>query len=246
MLIRDRVVLLTGASGGIGRATAARLADKGADLVLTGRDLDVLRSLADQTGGRVVSGDLAQPDAVETMIADAGPVDVAVLNAGIGWYGDTASMPIRDLEQMVAVNMLAPMRMARLLLPGMAERGSGHLVFLASIAAHYCVGHEAVYSATKAALVAFADAIRAERSADHIGVSVVSPGAVQTDFFRRRGAPYQRDWPPPIPPDRVADAVIKAIEHDRAEVFVPGWLRFPASLRDHWPSLYRRLATRFG
>ncbi|ETK37207.1 hypothetical protein MPTA5024_05095 [Microbispora sp. ATCC PTA-5024] len=171
-------------------------------------------------------------------------MDVLVANAGEGWSGPLAAMPDGTLERLVAVNLTAPMRLTRLLLPAMAERGRGHLVYVASIAGALGVREEAVYAATKAGLLAFAESLRYE--APGVGVTVVLPGVVDTPFFERRGRPYTRSRPAPVPPARVAAAVVAAVERGRAEVYVPGWLRVPARLRGAAPGTFRALARRFG
>jgi short-subunit dehydrogenase len=234
-------VLITGASSGIGAATARAFAGSGVRLTLAGRDPERLAAVAAQTGGRALAGDLADAD---DLAKRAGPVDVLVNNAGLGWAGPFARMPETDLERLVEVNLSAPIRLTRLLLPGMIDEGRGHLVFVGSIAGAMGVREEAVYSATKAGLLAFAEGLRHELRG--IGVSVLLPGAVDTPFFERRGVPYARRRPAPIPAERVARAIVAAIEHERPESYVPGWLRVPARLRGAAPGAVRALCRRFG
>jgi len=132
------------------------------------------------------------------------------------------------------------------MVPGMMERVQGHVVNVASIAGHVGVRFEAVYAAAKAGLIAFSESLRYEVAGSGVGVTVVSPGAVRTGFFEREGRTYNRAFPRPVAPERVAGAVVHAIEHDREQVFVPRWLAFPAWLHGVWPGLYRRLAVRYG
>jgi short-subunit dehydrogenase len=155
-------------------------------------------------------------------------------------------MPPDRAEHLVRTNLLAPIRLTRALLPGMVERGRGHIVNVASIAGHVGVRDEAVYAATKAGLVGFSESLRQELAGTPVGVSVVSPGVVDTAFFERRGRPYQRRSPRPIAPERVADAIVHAIRTGRPQVFVPRWMAFPAWLRGASPSVYRAGARRFG
>src|SRR6266511_4210586 len=149
-------------------------------------------------------------------------------------------------ERLVTLNLVAPVRLTRLLLPGMLERGGGHLVYVTSIAGATGVAREAVYAATKAGLATFADSVREEVAGSGVTVSVVVPGVVDTPFFDRRGSAYDRSWPAPIPAQRVARALLRAISSDRAEVFAPAWIRLPARFKGAAPGLYRRLALRFG
>jgi short-subunit dehydrogenase len=240
MRLDDRRVLITGASSGIGAATARTMAEARAHLLLTGRDRAALDAVAAATGGRAITADLVT--GVAALAAEAGPVDVLVANAGAGWAGPFTAMPERAIDDLLAVDLAAPVRLARLLLPGMVERGRGHLVFVASIAGVVGVPGEAVYSAAKAGLIAFAEALRAETP---VGVSVVLPGVVDTPFFDRRGAPYDRRRPVPVPAGRVARAIVRAVERERAQVYVPGWLEVPARLRGAAPGVFRRLAALF-
>lgn len=245
MRLADAHVLITGASSGIGAATAHALAGTGARLTLAGRDRERLAAVAAATGGDMVVCDVATQ--ADELVARAGHVDVLVNNAGVGWAGSFVEMPAGSAERLLAVNLAAPIALTRLLLPGMLAAGRGHVVFVASIAGAVGVAREAVYSATKAGLVVFAEGLRHElRHAPGVGVSVLLPGVVNTPFFVRRGAPYTRGWPAPIPPERVARAVVAAILHGRPESFVPGWLRLPARLRGAAPGPFRLLARRFG
>jgi short-subunit dehydrogenase len=237
MRLDDSRVLITGASSGIGAATARAMAGTRARLVLAGRDRARLDAVAAGTGGRVVAADLRCGTAA--LVAEAGAVDVLVACAGVGWAGPVTAMTEAAVDELMAVNLAGPVHLARLLLPGMIERGHGHIVFVSSIAGVVGVPGEAVYSATKAGLIAFAEALRAETP---VGVSVVFPGVVDTPFFERRGAPYTRRRPVPIPAARVARAIVQAVERERAEVYVPGWLALPARLKGAAPGVFRRLA----
>ena len=244
------MVLVTGASSGIGRATAVRLAELGAQVLAAGRDRQALEALAASTGARVIVADLCDPDAAERVaqeaLAVAGRVDVLINNAGFGWAGQFLEMDGATVEALVSVNLLAPIKLTRALLPGMVERGRGHIVNVASIVGHLGMRDEAVYAATKAGLIGFSESLRYEVAGTGVHVTVVSPGVVATHFFERRGRPYVRSWPRPIAPERVAEAVMRAVRDGRDEVVVPAWLIIPIRLRGLLPGLYRWLVRRFG
>jgi len=242
MRISGATALVTGASSGIGRQVALRLARAGATVVAHGRDVDALSSV----GGRVVAVELAGPGAGERVAAAAGDVDILVNNAGIGWAGSFAEMPGASIEELITVNLAAPIALTRALLPGMVARGAGHLMFVTSIAGRTGVAGEAVYAATKAGLDVFAESLRFELAGTGVRVGVVVPGVVETAFFVRRGQPYTRRSPKPIPADVVAAAVVRGIATDRADRYAPGWLRLPVAVRAVLPGVYRRLGARFG
>jgi len=251
MHLRGATVLITGGSSGIGAATARAITAAGARPLVAGRDPQRLGTVAAQTGGVALIADLAAPRGVRDLVdaaLRAAPtgIDVLVNNAGIGWAGPFGDLTDAVEEQLVAVNLTVPLRLTRLLAPAMARRGRGHVVFVSSIAGATGVRREAAYAATKAGVRYFAESIRYELVGSGAGVSVVFPGVIDTPFFERRGTPYGRKRPTAISPERVARGILAAIEGNRAEVFVPGWLRYPASLRGAAPGLFRSLADRFG
>ena len=243
------VVMVTGASSGIGAAVARRLAaGLRCELLLNGRDPVRLAAVADANGGVPLPGDLTTPEHCRALAGRAldltGRVDVLIAGAGVGWAGPFTEMPPDDIDRLLAVNLASALHLVRALLPAMVRRGNGHVVLVGSIAGACGVGGEAVYSATKAALMAFADSLRYEVRPRGVHVSVVLPGAVDTPFFERRGTPYGRSRPRPMPPERVAEAVYRAVVRQHAELFVPAWLRLPARLHGVAPVLFHRLAAR--
>ncbi|MGH3498367.1 MAG: SDR family NAD(P)-dependent oxidoreductase [Nocardioidaceae bacterium] len=249
-MIAGSVILVTGASSGIGRATALRLADLGAHLVVHGADKDRLAALAEEAGAVPVRADLSEPAAMSALCDDAlaahGHIDAVVNNAGFGWAGSVTAMSAEQVRRLVAVDLVAPMELTRLLLPAMLGRGRGHFCFVGSIVARTGVRGEAVYAAAKSGLDGFAESLRYEVSNCGIRVSVVVPGAVDTPFFARRGSAYNRRVPSPRSPEQVADAVVRCLSDGRAEAYVPGWLRLPVALQAVAPKTFRALAARFG
>jgi short-subunit dehydrogenase len=245
MTLEGRSALVTGASSGIGAAVAESLSAAGVRLVLTGTDSARLADIARRTGGTVLPADLRVPADLERVCQAAERVDLLIASAGRGWAGPLAEMPPALAGELVALNLSAPLRLARAALPGMVERGRGHLVFVSSIAT-VGVRDEAVYAASKAGLRAFAASLRYELAGQPVEVTAVLPGAVRTPFFNHRGRPYDRHFPRPVSPETVADALLRAVARNRAEVFVPSWLTVPARVNGLFPGIFHRLASRFG
>jgi len=247
MRLTGTTVLVTGASSGIGRAAAEELGRRGARLLLTGRDPSRLAEAARPWDAATLATDLADPAGLAELVswAAAHVPEVVVHNAGVGLAGPSDQVDDQDLTRLFAVNVLAPIRLTRSLLPTLRSRGRGHLVFVGSIAGLLGVPEESAYAASKAALHRYADSLRAETAGEGVGVSTIAPGIVDTAFFERRGTPYPRRFPRLMPPGRVAEAVADAVEHDRADVVLPRWLRLPVWLQATAPGAYHALARRF-
>jgi uncharacterized protein len=224
--LAGRTVLLTGATGGIGHAIARRLRAMGAEIVITGRRGDVLEPLAAETGARAIAVDLAEPGATERLAEACGDVDVLVANAALPASGDIASFSVQEIDRALAVNLRAPIVLARLLGERMAERGEGHLVFISSLAGKAGSPGGSIYSATKFGLRGFAQGLRGDLRPRGVGVSVVFPGFVRdAGMFHDSGARLPR-FVGTSTADEVAAGVVRAIERDRAELDVA-----PLSLR---------------
>ncbi|MEN3307463.1 MAG: hypothetical protein V7603_3665 [Micromonosporaceae bacterium] len=250
MRLHGKVALVTGASSGIGRASAVALARAGARVLAHGRAGDRLAALAAEIDAVPLTADLADPAQVPRLARAAqevtGRVDVLVNNAGVGWAGPFPEMTAPQVARLVAVNLVAPIELTRALLPPMLARGEGYLMFVGSIAGRMGVAQEAVYAATKAGLDTFAESLRFEVRGSGVGVGVLVPGVVDTGFFAQRGRPYQRRRPRPMPAGVVADALVRAVRSGSPERYAPRWLRLPVAVRGAAPGAYRFLAARFG
>lgn len=238
--------LVTGASGGIGTAVVRMLAAGGARVVLHGRNPELLAPLVAEVAGTVVLGDLSRPGIAEDVVGGAvaalGGLDLVVSAAGQGWAGAFEDMPTSVIDEMVALNLLAPLHLVRAALPYLRSSPHGAVVLVASIAGHLGVRQEAVYSAAKGGLVAFAEALAEELVP--VRVAVVSPGPVDTSFYEHRGRPYSRRHPRLVSAERVAEGVLACSTEGSVELILPRWLRIAAAIRVCAPGLYRRLATR--
>jgi NAD(P)-dependent dehydrogenase (short-subunit alcohol dehydrogenase family) len=219
--LANEVAIVTGASSGIGAATARELARRGARVVLAARRVDELaaqeRAIV-SAGGTALSipTDVTDPKQLahlaERTEATFGRVDVLVNNAGANWLKPLVASVPDELVELVGVDLLGPMLLTRAVLPGMLERAHGAIVSVGSLSGR--VAMEPVYSAAKYGLRGFSLALRRQLEGSGVSVSLVSPGNIRTDMTRHvRG---------PLPtPDLVATTICELILRPRREVVVP-------------------------
>jgi len=216
-------VLLSGATGGIGRAIAEKLAGQGAKLVLSSRKKEQLQELTLSLPGgarthKVVVADLAKEGAAEQLVADAGGVDILVANAALPGVGRIEKVEVEEITRTLRVNLESPILMARALIPDLVEQGEGHLVFISSLNGKVATPRTSIYCATKFGLRGFALALREDLHPKGVGVSLVSPGFIrEAGMFHDTGVKA----PPGLgttPPSQVAEAVVTAIRRDRSEI----------------------------
>lgn len=243
--LQSSTVLLTGATGGLGRAMAAALAGEGAKLVLSGRRLEALESLADGLDGdghRALAADLSDAAAGADLVERAGHLDAVIANAGIGGGTAIEDGDYEAIARVVRVNLEVPAAMVAAALPAMIERGSGRFVLVASLAGKAAPGGSALYAATKAGLRAFGIALAKDLHGSGVGVTVLNPG-----FIRDAGMFADSGRTPPAgmgtaTPEEVGDAVVRALRDERGEVDVaPPQQRGFVNLALHLPSLGARL-----
>jgi short-subunit dehydrogenase len=223
MNLSGRKTLLTGATGGLGRAIAASLAARGAVLTLSARNREALEAMAAElpgSGHSVLPADLAEPDAAERLAAEAAGTEILVANAGLPGAGKVDEFSAEEIKRALRVNLEAPMLLARALYPAMLEAGSGQLVFVASLSGKAASPRSAVYNATKFGLRGFALALRSDLIPHGVGVSLVSPGFIRdAGMFADAGSK-----PPPgmgtATPRQVGEATAKAIEKNKVEVTI--------------------------
>lgn len=240
-------VLLSGATGGLGRAIAEELAGRGAKLVLSSRKREELQELARSLPGgarrhKVIVADLAKDGAASKLVRDAGNIDALVANAALPATGKLESFSRPQLARALRVNLEAPIMMARELAPKLAKKGEGHIVFIASLAGKVGSPRSSLYNATKFGIRGFAFGLREDLHSDNVGVSIVSPGFVrEAGMFADAGSA-----PPPglgtTTPKKVAKAVVRAIRRDRSEITVaPRRQRAVTELGYRHPGLASRI-----
>jgi short-subunit dehydrogenase len=229
----SRLAMVTGASSGIGEAFAERLAEDGWDLVLVARRRDRLEELAARLTGehgvsaRVAKADLADEDQLRALCTEAAetPLGLLVNNAALAHYMPFAELPVEPAQELVQLNVLAPVLLTRAVLPGMIVRGQGAVINVASLLAFSGsweaphLPQRAVYAATKSFLVTFTQILAGELEGSGVLAQVVCPGVVRTEFHSRQGMDLSAV--PRMEPRSVVDASLLDLEHG-VVVSIPG------------------------
>jgi short-subunit dehydrogenase len=250
--LEGKRLLLSGATGGLGRAIAEELAGQGAGLILSSRKKDDLEALAKSLPGgaprhQVIVADLAEPGAAEKLAKDAGDVDGLIANAALPATGKLEHFSPEEVHRALRVNFESPILMSHAIAPNLAGKGHGHLVFISSLSGKVGSPRSSLYNATKFGLRGFAFGLREDMHPQGVGVSIVSPG-----FVREAGMFHEaKSKPPPglgtTTPKKVARAVVRAIEHDRNEITVaPRRQRFLSELGYRHPEFAARVQRRGG
>ncbi|MFH1417587.1 MAG: SDR family oxidoreductase [Planctomycetota bacterium] len=252
-MFRDKTVLITGASSGIGAALARRFCRDGAKLMLVARRADRLAALADELrmGGfnaqvGVVVADLTEDGACERVVSDAtlasGSIDVLINNAGVGEYGRFAEKDLPATESMMRLNMTSLVRLTHRVLPDMLEHRSGWIMNVASTAAFQPTPYMGAYGATKSFVLSFSLSLREEVRRKGVVVTCVCPGPVMTGFFDRGGYEARRDFTRlAADVDAVAEKSYRALAKRKA-VYIPGCLNAFGAMLPRLVSM--KLATR--
>ena len=226
MQLPGKVVLITGASGGIGAATARELARRGATVVVAARRVEELQALAEEInrqGGRALAipADVSRREDIDRMVQTTvetyGRIDVLVNNAGISAGSAVSDSDDAAMERIVAVNLLAPARCVQAALPHLRRQGGGVIVNIGSMAGE--VATHGLYSATKFGLRGLSDALRRELRGDNIHVVLIAPGFIRTAMTEGLKLPMPG-------PESVARAVAGGIERPRRRIIVP-WFYAP-------------------
>ncbi len=246
---REGLVLITGASEGIGRATAERFASEGYDLLLLARNAERLDELGASLQSKysiacsTVSADVS--DGRETIrrisvALEGRPIAAAVINAGVGLYGPYARSEWDDIVRVLRTNLEGALASARAVVPLLRDQGHGSLVMVSSTIGKRAVPYNAAYCATKQGLLGFADALRLELRPFGVHVGVVSPARTDTPFFERMtyAVPQtQRRSVPTNPPELVAEAILRCVHRRRREIVVSLAGKLFAFVGYHFPRL---------
>jgi short-subunit dehydrogenase len=251
--MKDKVIIITGASSGIGRATALALARENARLVLVARRENLLRTLAEETGGISMVLDLRQKDQVEAMIRrtkeEFGRIDVLINNAGFGFYGSVENTPASVVREIFDLNFDAPLLASQLVIPIMRAQGGGHIINVSSVVGKRALPLSGIYCATKFALQGISESLRVEVKDAGIEVSIISPAATLTEFGDsvRRGDVTQKFKPAGRvqSAEEVASSIVRCIENPKAEVYPNRASRLLVWANAISPSLVDKIMVRF-
>jgi short-subunit dehydrogenase len=228
--LAGKTALLTGASRGIGAVVARALADEGVTVIGVARsEGNLAKVFADVTAitgkSRAVPFDVTNleqlPRLIETVHELAGPIDLLVNNAGIERWAAFQHYDLDDIQAVLATNLVAAMELTRLVLPEMLAAGHGHVVNIASLSGKKADPYNSLYSASKAGMIGWTDALRQELHGTGVGVSLVSPGPVAAGMFADHGGRLPA-LAATCAPTEVSKAVIKAIRRDSPEIVVNG------------------------
>jgi len=254
-----RVIAITGASAGIGRATALRMARDGAAVAICARRADRLDAVAAEivaAGGQALpmAADVTRAGDMDAFVARTlerfGRLDVMMCNAGFGIAGAIDEIGPEQMQKLMDINYTGTYHATRAALPVFRRQGSGHIIIVSSIVGKRGVPYMGAYSATKFAQVGLAESLRAELNGSPIHVSVVFPVSTETEFFdvmtRETGAHVDRAFGPRQSAARVADAIARTIAHPAPEVYPHALSRGLVWLNALAPGICDRFVRKYG
>ena len=255
----NKVVWITGASSGIGEATAYRFAQEGARIIVTALEADLLEAVADKCkelgspDAAALPFDLSDTDGLDSLADQAwnrfGHIDIFYNNAGISQRGTTVETEMRVIRKVMDIDYFAPVVLTKNILPRMIERGGGQLVVTTSIAGRFGFPLRCAYSSAKHALYGFFETVQAETYDQDIRVTIVCPGRVQTNISKyalekdgRQHGKMDAGQAGGVTPQQAADKIVRAIYKRKREVMVGRYELLMAYIKQFCPSLAARLA----
>ncbi|MGY5149512.1 MAG: SDR family NAD(P)-dependent oxidoreductase [Candidatus Nitrosopumilus sp. bin_68KS] len=245
MNFKNKLVLITGASSGIGKESAIEFAKLGANIILIARRKDKLEQIANELKKfhvltLVYQCDVSKKDQVKEMsqliFEKFDSIDILVNNAGFAIYGSVSDLSIRDIESQMETNYFGMVYCIKEFLPSMLKKKSGHIVNVASVAASFGLPGIASYCASKFAMLGFSEGLKHELKDTGVGITVVSPIMVRTNFFDHSSFEKMPKYSPTsLDPKTVAKSIIKAANSSRLEIVVPSVVRGAIWLKTSFP-----------
>ena len=245
MDFKNKVVLITGASSGIGKESAIEFAKLGANIILVSRTKEKLEQVANELKKfnvtiLVCQCDVSKKDQVKemskTVLEKFDSIDILVNNAGFAIYGSVYDLSIDDIESQMETNYFGMVYCIKYFLPLMLEKKSGHIVNVASVAASFGLPGIASYCASKFAMLGFSEGLKHELKNSGVGITVVSPIMVRTNFFEHPSFEKMPKFSPiSLSSKTVAKAILKAANSPRLEIIVPSLVRGAVWLKNTFP-----------
>lgn len=240
-------ICITGATSGVGLLLAKKLHAQGHEVWATGRNQQVLEQLK-LFGIHTIQADLTVDLAFDDVFKEMGTPDTLVLCAGVGTFAYVTDLEEKEMDQMMQVNVLAPMKLTKFFASKMKKRKTGHIIFVASQAGKVATPKASVYAASKHAIVGFANAVRMELKEFGINVTTINPGPIDTPFLDladQTGSYRSKLSKHLLSPDKVVQAVVRTIEHPVREVDLPAYMQITSKLYAVFPKTVETLGKRF-
>ena len=247
MKFKDKVVLITGASSGIGRASAILFARKGANIILIDKKKEKLDQIDKELKKYNVSTLVCECDVSnksqvkeisKTVLEKFNSIDILVNNAGFAIYGSVSDLTTEEIESQMSTNYFGMIYCIKNFLPSMIEKKSGHIVNVASVAGSFGLPGIASYCASKFAMLGFSEGLKHELKGTGVGITVVSPIMVRTNFFDHQSFEKMPKYSPTsLSAETVAKAILKAANSPRLEIIVPSVVRIAVWMKSTFPYL---------
>lgn len=245
--MHNKRIFITGATSGIGLLITELCIEKGYEVFVTGRNEDILKELA-KKGAKTFKGDLKDIQQIEQICSQLPPIDVAILNAGIGIFENSFELTNDQIDSMLQVNVTSPIILSKLLINEMIKKEKGHLIFIGSQAGKVATKKASVYAASKHAITGFTNGLRMEVSPFNIKVTTVYPGPIDTPFLQK--ADHTNQYRNSVKkfllnPEKVAKKVVQAIDRPVREINLPKLMGITSKLYAVAPHLVERIGHQF-
>ncbi|MCU9613798.1 SDR family oxidoreductase [Caldibacillus lycopersici] len=251
--LKNKTIIITGASSGIGEKIAMKVANIGARPILVARSKEKLKAISNKINQQTAVDSLYYPLDISDrkqvkivfaqILKEIGQVDILLNNAGFAIFDSFAEADLEDIEKMFQVNVLGLMACTKEVLPSMLERNSGHIINIASQAGKLATPKSSGYAATKHAVLGFTNSLRMELAKTNISVSSVNPGPIETTFFDiadKSGNYVKNVKKYMLQPENVAEKIVQLMIHPKRELNLPRWMNMGSVLYNLFPNIADR------